>query len=153
MPRRRELKGIAYGIAGRFVSRNTDIDGYWAIGVMYKAAIDRGTRQFALNLLTGESTPECKYANRVASQLHQYLLKQMSRMGFEEYQVSNATIDIEFNVAPTTMHLLSRNTWGEPYDCRVTITDDLERKRVCEVFGWCGKHDPSREHRSTRQYA
>ena len=72
-------------------------------------------------------------------------------MGFEECQVSNATIDIEFDVAPTTMHLLSKNTWGEPFACRVTIIDDLERKRVGEVFGWCGKHDPIKEHRSTRR--
>ena len=58
MPRRRELKGVAYGMAGKFVSRNTDLDGYWAIGVMYRSANDNGTDRFVLNLLTGRINSE-----------------------------------------------------------------------------------------------
>ena len=30
----KKLKNMAYGIAESFISRNNDIDGYWALGVI-----------------------------------------------------------------------------------------------------------------------
>ena len=153
MPKRKELKGVASGIAGSFVSRNNDIDGYWAMGILYQSASEAGYNKFFLDLLTGESTPKFKYSKRVAKPYHEFLINQIGKKGLEEYQVAAATVKIEYKTDHTKRHTLYNWTWGEPFLCQVTITDDLGKNHVCIEYGWCGKHNPSRERRSTRRYA
>lgn len=34
MTRRGELKDVALGVLGSFVSRNNDVDGYWCLGLL-----------------------------------------------------------------------------------------------------------------------
>jgi hypothetical protein len=153
MPRRKELKGISSGIASSFISRNNDVDGYWAMGIFYKIAFESGDNKFTLNLLSGESAPKFKYSKRIAKPYHEYLLNQLEKKGLEEYQVTAAIVELVFNVPQTTKHKMFSMTWGEPFMCRVTISDDLGKKHIYEENGWCGQHDPFRERRSTRRYA
>ena len=153
MPRRKEIRGISSGIASSFVSRNNDVDGYWAMGIFYQVASSKGGNHFVLNLVTGDSSPEFKFSKKVAKPYHEYLLAQLEKKSLEEYHVTDAIVELEFNIAPTKRHTMSRWTWGEPYRCRVTITDDLGKKHAFEEYGWCGQHDPSKERRSVRRYA
>ncbi len=153
MPRRKELRGVASGIASSFISRNNDVDGYWAMGIFYQMASVKGDNKFILNLVTGESSPKFKYSKRVALPYHEYFLNQLVKKGIEEHQVADAIVEIEFNVVPTKRHTMSKWTWGDPFMCRVTITDDLSKKHVYKEYGWCGQHDPTKERRSTRRYA
>lgn len=153
MPRRKELKGIASGIASRFASRNNDVDGYWAMGILYKLAYERDGNQFVLNLMTNESSPPFKHAQKVAEPFFDFLQRQLLKKGFEEHQITKAIIELEFNVAPTKRQIIYKQTWGEPFVCRVSITDDLNKKHVYEERGWCGLHDPHKEHRSIRRFA
>ena len=153
MPTRKDLKGISAGIAFSFSSRNNDIDGYWAMGILYKVASEAGTNKFKLNLMSGESDPIFKYSWRVASPYQVYLTDQIEKKGLEEYQVTEAIIDLEFGIQPTTHQETYRPTWGEIFSCRVIITDDLGKKHIFEKRSWCGQHDPKKERRSTRRYA
>ena len=79
MPTRKDLKGISAGIAYSFSSRNNDIDGYWAMGILYKVASEAGTKKFKLNLLSGESDPSFKYSRKVASPYQVYLTDQIDK--------------------------------------------------------------------------
>ena len=38
MPRRKELRSVVYGICDHFISRYNEINGYWALGYIYKEA-------------------------------------------------------------------------------------------------------------------
>jgi len=153
MPRRKQLKAIASGIASSFSSRNNDVDGYWGLGVFYKEAIGSGSNKFSLNLLTGESTPTFKHSKRVALPYYEFLLQQLEKLGFEEYQVTNAVVEVEFNTSPTKRQIMFKSTWGEPFVCKVSLTDDNNRVWSSEFREWCGQHNPSKEGRSTRRYA
>jgi len=146
MPRRRQLKGVAAGIASSFISRNNDLDGYWSLGILYKSISETGVFVITLNLLTGESSPEFKSSKRVVRPYYEYLLKQIENNGFEIFQISSAIVEIEFNTTQSKM-LLCRYTWGDPFVCRVSITDDLNKKHVYEDHGCCRKHDPNKERR------
>jgi len=146
MPRRRQLKGVAAGIASSFISRNNDLDGYWSLGILYKFTSEIGESVFTLNLLTGESSPEFKSSKRVVRPYYEYLLKQIENNGFEIFQISSAIVEIEFNTARSKMQLC-RYTWGDPFVCRVSITDDLNKKHIYEEHGCCRKHDPNKERR------
>jgi hypothetical protein len=153
MPRRKEIRGISSGIASSFVSRNNDIDGYWAMGIFYQMASEKGDNKFVLDLVSGKSLPEFRFSKRVALPYHKYLLNQLEKKDLEEFHVTDAIVELEFNIAPTKRHTMFKWTWGEPFKCRVTITDDLGKKHAFEEYGWCGQHDPAKERRSTRRYA
>lgn len=153
MPRRKELKGIAFGIASSFSSRNNDVDGYWALGVLYKLAAEAGSYCFSLNLKDGESAPAFLFSRRIADPYCAFLGEQLEKKGFAWGHVASAIIAVDFNVSPTKKQIMFKSTWGEPFVCRVHLTDDLNRVWSSEFRGWCGIHDPVREHRSTRRYA
>ena len=76
------------------------------MGIFYKEANDSGSSKFVLNLITGESKPRFKYSKRVALPYYEFLLQQMKIIGFEEDQVNNAEIEIEFNTSPTKKQIM-----------------------------------------------
>ncbi len=147
------MKAIASGIASSFSSRNNDVDGYWGLGIFYKEAIDSGSNVFSLNLISGESTPVFKYSKRIASHYYASLLHIMKNIGFVEVQVVDAIIEVEFNTIPTKKQIMYKSTWGEPFVCKVSLTDDNNRVWSSEFREWCGQHNPNKERRSTRRYA
>jgi len=153
MPRRKELLGIAAGVAQSFISRNNDVDGYWAMGILYTAVVRQKTNTFELNLLSGESTPEFKYSKKIAEANRQNLKKQLANLVFEEYQVTEANLLLEFDTRSVDQPSLNKTTWGEPFLCRVTIIDDLKKKHSFEARGWCGRHCSVKERRSTRSHS
>lgn len=63
MIRRKQLKNLAYGIAGRFTSRNNDLNGYWALGILYSAAEDAGTNRVRLDIISQTATPTFQYSS------------------------------------------------------------------------------------------
>ena len=151
--RRRELKGIAAGISSSFSSRYNDIDGYWGLGVIYLCAAEAGLSKFQLDLISGESLPYFKHSKKVATPYREYLKVQAEKKGFHPWQICKAIIEIEFNTMPSKLNLIFKRTWGEAFLCTVSITDDLGKSWSHQYEGWCGKHDPAKEHRSTRRYA
>ena len=98
MPTRKELRGAAAGLAGRFVSRYNDVNGYWALGLLYKAAADAGESTFTLNILNGETSSYFKYAKNLSAEFHSMLLKQLNARGFEEFNVISAIVELEFDI-------------------------------------------------------
>jgi len=149
MARRNQLKNLACGIAGRFSSRNNDIDGYWALGLLYSAADAAGTNAVSLDIFSEAAKPPCEYTSRQLSEFEQYINELLEKHQLTGHVVA-ATIDIEFDVEPPPLAMLSKNTHGDPYIGRVTLTDDLGKTRSASFRGWCRKHDPKKEHRSTR---
>lgn len=146
------MKGIASGIVASFCSRNNDVDGYWTLGVLYRLSVEAGTHLFELDLLSGVSSPAVPFSARWAAPYARYLAQQVRRKGLEACQVTGAIVSVTFCVPPTERQIIFRGTWGDPFVCRVVITDDLGKEHSQEYRGWCGIHDPKREHRSTRQY-
>jgi hypothetical protein len=152
MPKRKELKGVAAALAGRFISRNNDVDGYWALGILYIVATKDKSNRLSLNILEGESSPTFWHSKRLCLPLHDLLLHQLFIRGFEEFQVISAIVEIKFDVSPTAKEIMFKHTWGEAFSCQVIITDDLNIQRTFTERGWCGKHDTKKEHQSTRAY-
>jgi hypothetical protein len=123
------------------------------MGILYKLAIDTGTNVFRLDLLSGESSPEFRHSKRIAAPYADYMFRQIRKRKFDDHQIAKAIVEIEFHVDPTKRQIMFKGTWGEPFVCSVVITDDLNREHSQEERGWCGAHDPKREHRSTRRHA
>ena len=153
MPRRKELNGVAAGLASSFSSRNNDADGYWALGVLYKLVNEAEANKITIDLMSSKSCPNFKHIKEIASPYYNYLIDQLMKKKFKTQQITSALIEIQFNVAPSAQQIMFKSTWGEPYICRVILTDDLNKQHIKESRGWCGQHDPKKEHRSIRRYA
>lgn len=151
MPRRKQLKNVACGIARRFSSRNNDIDGYWALGLLYSTASAAATNSIRLDLMSETAVPSLKHTGRVVSQFKQYLRDQLENINLTNC-LSAATVEVEFNVEPQSNNANS-NSLGDRFRCCVTLTDDHGKDRKGYADGFCRQHDATRESRSTRAYA
>ena len=151
MKRRNQIINIAYGILGSFLSRNNDVDGYWALGLFYKAAHDKYSNTFKLDLLSKESNPHYKFSYYVATRYEDYLLSQIKKKKLESVQIAKAHIIIEFNVEATKSHMNKKFTWGQPFNCKIEIINEKGNSYKSEGIGWCAEHDPEHERRSIRR--
>ena len=141
MPRRRELKSIASGIASFCVSRNNDIFGYWGVGVIFRLALMQGVADVSIDLgSTQDDGPE------LAAFREGFLARfRAARHGLPPFVQGFA---VEYRFAPYS--------WSDvrgqcsKVTCCVHIIDDLGKRRSATSETFCYPHDPRFETRSTR---
>lgn len=143
--RRKRLKGIASGLVGKFTSRNNNINGYWALGILYKITNDSGRDKFKLDLLSADSAPYWKGSDELTVKYKNFIIEQLGKNGFRRIHISKAIIEIDFNTSPPSTHRIKKCTWGEVYCCRAIITDYLHKEHLYESYGYCGIHDSKKE--------
>src|SRR5437763_8588184 len=159
MGKRADLKNLAYGLASGFISRNNDLDGYWAPGKLHALASVRGVNPFTLTLWP----PSTPLADSPPSQLDTvpalqarygaWLGRGLRRHRLDAHHLQSATIELDFDRGDLASHARTRGLVGAPpLVCRVTLLDDRGRVYRCEALGMCRPHDPARERRSTRAH-
>ncbi|MEQ1933341.1 MAG: hypothetical protein ABL962_05610 [Fimbriimonadaceae bacterium] len=139
MPRRRELKSVASGWAAHCVSRNNDIAGYWALGIIYRSALETGTDEVRVAIMSDEPLPE-----------HLKAFRQSFRERSTEHRLSHFIQDI---VVVFRFELYSMSSVRGPLSraiCTVHIIDDLNVSRTATASTFCYTHDPRSETKSTR---
>jgi hypothetical protein len=141
MPRRRELKSIASGIASFCVSRNNDIFGYWGVGVIYRLALAQRVATVSMDLgSTQDDSPE------LAAFRAGFLARfQAARHGLSSF-VQGFVVEYRFDPY----------SWSDVrgqcsmVTCCIHITDDLGKRRSASAETFCYPHDPRFETKSTR---
>ena len=137
MPRRKELRGAAFGLLGSFVSRNNDVSGYWALGKLRKHAVTASVSTVCVDLLNLMITPPSDDFAAMAKHFQQMLGAQLKARHIPADWVRAAAVSVEF--AP-----------GDTFNCAVVIADDKGREHRATASGMSWVHDPARELRSTR---
>ena len=148
MARRKDLKNIASGLAGTFVSRNNDIDGYWGIGKLCLLAQQSGLNQVSLRLWpTMELTPAHPPFHGALATLRARLDQNLERHGIPKQWITSSSLNLVFSQAevPVTPYRS-----GKPFTLTVSIVDDQSRNHSVTCGGFCAPHHPRREARSTR---
>ena len=74
---RKDLKGIAGGIASSFISRNNDINGYWALGILYKRATEKKLINLKFDILNLKMIDSNINADFTLEFYHKFLLRQL----------------------------------------------------------------------------
>ena len=97
MSSRKQLKGIAAGLASTFVSRNNDLDGYWAVGVICAEAYEQGAEQVRFRLLPLSVDPEMRCGPFICAKYANYLSDRLKKLGLEEGEVIGVEIEVTFN--------------------------------------------------------
>lgn len=148
--KRKRLKVVAGNVLDFFISRNNDIGGYWALGVLYRFAANHQIRTINLDLLRLTITPEHPELARCLDYPAMLFERVIINNGLTMSVVNQALIRIEFNVAyDAKLHKASYG-YGDPFRCQLMVKDDQGNSRSVTIGGRCAPHSPSREHRSTR---
>jgi hypothetical protein len=145
---RRELLDVPHAIAGSFVSRNNDVDGYWSLGLLRSFADRNQVWSLQFDLVNGATEPEATLLGRVAAAYRSVLVRQLTTRGIARGVVAKALVVLTFN--PDAPHTPSIATEGAPFSCTVLLTDHRGRDFERILIGHCAPHDPRRELRSTR---
>ncbi len=152
MASRRLLTSVAVGTAGVFVSRNNDVDGWWALGLLLET-LPAGDPDYRVDLLAGDATP--RPAERQLGALGRasadYFAWSLGRHGVPTAFVRSATLTLRFDRASRVRSHLWEPTGrllDHAFVCRVEVEDDRGRVSVGEVRGHCGRRvdftDPNR---------
>ena len=152
MAKRRLIQGVAHGLLTHAVSRNRDIDGYWAVGYLCKIATDNGVSCVELDILTGVARPDFYFSNRLADDLYKSMEHILVKCGVDTSWVAKASLIAHYGQKLPPHLFIPKRTWGDPYCAKIKLTDDLGKQYVNEVWGYCSPHDPSRENQSNRFY-
>jgi len=147
MPRRRQLKSIAAGLADSFNSRNNDLEGYWALGKLCRFAQEQSSSVVSLDVLNIVCTPANTMFNAV---MHDYKVKLqiiMRKQGIPADWLKAAKVEIDFQPEYVAHLHYFRSAWGRPYTLSLELMTDLGKIYRVRTGGNCRPHDPLRESR------
>lgn len=141
------LKGVAYGLLGTFVSRYNDIDGYWGLGVLRKLAYEYNTKQIEINLLSDRS--DHREIEICKQQYGRWLRSTARKFGSSFGSLEVARILLRFEDDFDSYPGVVKDTRGFPYECVVEIAAS-SKTYIARKIGVCASHDPCLESRSAR---
>lgn len=148
MARRKELKNVASGLYGSFISRNNDVSGYWGIGKLSLLAQKNGTTTVQINLISKSIVPESLEFSKLLAGYHSFLQRHLSIRGIPSNWVVSANIELNFKPEHPSGKHIPITTWGNLFKLSVTITDDMNKNHMVYGYSYCGSHNPGKEHRS-----
>lgn len=148
MARRKELKNIASGLYGSFISRNNDVAGYWGIGKLCLLAQQHRTTIVRLDLVAGSIAPGSSEFAKLVSGYAAKLKKQLSAKTIPESWITSAIIELDFKPGYPVGRQIPISTWGDLFKLTVTISDDREKEHEVHGYGYSAPHDHRRERRS-----
>lgn len=148
MPRRKQLKGVANDLAATFISRYNALDGYWAIGKLYNLATEKGVGEVEFDLLEIAASIDEEGCRKIASHHRTVLFRMCAANGLSRDWVRKASILVRFGSAIPDFRVWTSSPFGDPFEVRAEIVDDLGRLRRARVWGRCRHHDPRRELKS-----
>lgn len=145
---RRKLRGIAAGLLSSFVSRNNDVDGYWALGKLYRLVETAGIQKVQIDLLARRMEPASSDYAMMLSAYHAKLQQQLIVNGLSLAHLQHALIELDFGLS--LQALRSEAVWGHGsgYRCAISLIDDHGHRHRAEKYGRVAPHDPRNEQRS-----
>jgi hypothetical protein len=142
MARLKNLRNIAGGLLGSFVSRNNDFNGYWALGQLRDLAQNQGVSKLRITIRPNPPEDAAPIAKSIAARYGSMLDEQLASSNIPPSSVRSVSIDLHFEDGHAAAPY-----WGHPVSCRVTIVDLHDRVRSQHRYTTCRPHDPKHESR------
>jgi hypothetical protein len=143
------LKGICRSLAEAFVSRNNDLDGYWALGLLRSEAERIGIRSCRIDLLTAEASLNGPVSAALARRYSAVLVHLPERTEIPLSRVSYASFEVHFGGFGSCPPPPWRRR-GDPFWVLAKLTSHTGMRYEHCVSGYCSPHDPDTEGRSNR---
>lgn len=110
---RKRLMHVAAGMADSFISRNNDLHGYWAPGLMYRE-IDKAPCSVVLDLLAAYAAPETACCAQIARNYAAFMRLALIRQNIDLEALTQATLEVAFNTVAGTRHIGNKLA-GDPF--------------------------------------
>lgn len=149
---RRRFNHITAGLLSRFLSRNNDVDGYWALGVLFTEA-HAFYKQVEIDILHGRARPDLPACMQVARHWVPQLRAALDRHGIAPAVLEAATVSIEFGLAPMPKlpGYPSHHHYGPDFLCTLRLQARDGRVFARQDRGYCTPHEQFPGRRSTRR--
>lgn len=134
MARRIELQGIVHDVLAAFISRNNDLNGYWALGQLRIWMEDEGAGTLDMPLV-GEGLAVINSKTFPISQRFAAMLQvRMKSQNLPSEWVQDARFTVELAAF-------------DRLNCSLRVVSDLGRSFEFSRIQLVRRHDPRREHR------
>jgi hypothetical protein len=145
MPRRKQLKGIAGNLAHWCLSRNFDVNGYWAVGQLYARAKASGVSQASLQLYEDFKLVESEYPD-AAQSVSKIFYRDLTSKSIPITWVKDLEVIFSFETEyQRKYHYWGSGLGGMPAMCSVFITTDMGQLYQHELGFNVWVHNPKRE--------
>jgi len=141
MARVKKLKSVAYGLCDHFLSLYNRINGYWALGVLYKQALSANAKSISFELLSKSIEPKSISARETLDHMNEFFCQLLDNHNIESNTVKKACINITFDVEPTNFDLSLVEQFGNPLICEVVLTDFQNRRYTYQMRDRCIEYD------------
>ena len=101
-----------------------------------------------LKLLTETIAPESPQFAKLLAGYHSILQKHLSARGIPFNWVVSANIELDFKPEDSPKKHVPIVSWGNLFKLSVAIIDDKGKEHAVFGFGYCGPHNPKKEHQS-----
>lgn len=145
---RRKLNHTAAGLLDKFIGRNNDYEGYWALGFLYMEGRAAGNR-VELDLLAAVAQPSSPACASLARTWAHHLRQALHRHGVAPDELAHAAIVIEFGLPPVPKRP-GHIEYGDPFLCSLRLVAVEGRAAERRRMGHCKPADEFRGSRSTR---
>ena len=152
MAKRAQFWQVARGVLTSFASRNNDVCGYWGIGVLARTIQERGLARIDLPLHPVPLHSTEPVLSALAARYSDLLAEKLFKAGVPVSWLAGAKLVFCFPVAASTQHHLGASAPGEPFECRLEVTDERQCSKVFTWAGWCWPQGGGPESRSTRTH-
>ncbi|MCT4637538.1 MAG: hypothetical protein N4A72_07505 [Bacteroidales bacterium] len=143
MGRKRKIKCLTYGMLNSFVSRNNDLDGYWAIGKIYLFMLNSESMVLNIDMLNQSLIPYDKDLELLAIKYGETLKYHLIKRGFQLNQFKHATLTL--TGYPNCINVIYGQTAPNKIRCELTITDTENRQYYKDIDVWCREYNPELE--------
>jgi hypothetical protein len=140
----RELESVVRGVVASFVSRNNDVDGWWAVGLLL-AAVDPTDPSLTIDLMTGDSAPDLSGDGSGLQFLAKTWAATFARL-VESQGVRHAPTSALLRVLYVPMNLRKGELYG--FRCEVDVRDHRGRQFLAVKGGFCRPHVTTSERQS-----
>lgn len=147
---RKDLKNLASGLHGSFMSRNNDVDGYWGVGKLCLHAKKSQIDVVRLDLFPELDSLDDPGLLALVAGRRADLKKRLLAKNMSADWVAAACIELDFNPPSPSGRFIPITTWGRLYRLTVAIVDDRHKLHAVSGYGYCAPHDPVKESRSAR---
>lgn len=134
---RNRMNHVAAGLLSSFYSRCNELDGFWALGMLYQEVQDAPYR-VTLDLLARTATPAGHHADLIARRYADFLAHALSKKKLRLDDLTAASVTVQFK-ADVPRHAFQPGWFGDAFTCTVTLSRATDRA----MYAACGKCMPN----------
>ena len=140
------LKSLVHTLADTFISRNNDVSGYWAMGMLDREALESSQTVLEIELYGAREEPGGSVAAAVAGAYEKKLIEWVAS---RRVNLLRAVVVAKFGSHNPPVQGAGFH-FEEPFDLHFSLVDANGRKAVAQRSGWCRPHNALWELRRER---